>query len=228
MALILGMLGFVGGHLVLAWPPIRTKLVGVIGERGFAGIYSVLAAASLGVAISGYRSFPSYVLWNLGTAGRAAPALLMPVALMLVVLGVTSRNATAVGGEKMLAQGAAPRGIFTVTRHPFLWGVGLWAIAHLFANGDLGSLILFGGMALLAFAGMAAIDYKRAVRLGAAWDRFAAQTSLVPFAAAFRGRVIDWGGIGWVRPVAALLLYIGLLHGHRLLFGVSGLPRPPG
>jgi uncharacterized membrane protein len=226
--LILGMLGFVGGHFLLSWPPLRTKLARAFGEGGFSAVYSLFAAVSLGLAIYGYRESPPFLVWNLGVAGRWVPAIVMPLALILVVLGLTTKSATAVGGDKALAQGLAPRGIFTVTRHPFLWGVGLWALAHLAPNGDVPSLILFGGMAILAFGGMLAIDHKRAVNSGAAWQKYASDTSLVPFGAATRGRSIDWGGIGWVRPVAALFLYLALFHGHRWLFGVSALPNPAG
>ncbi len=226
--LILGMLGFVGGHFLLSWPPVRGKIVGAIGEAAFAVVYSAFAAVCLVAAVHGYRESPPYLLWNLGVAGRWVPVLVMPVALVLAVLGLTTRSATAVGGDRALAQGLAPRGIFTVTRHPFLWGVGLWALAHLAPNGDVPSLVFFGGFAVLAFGGMAAIDHKRAVKSGAAWRKYAADTSVVPFGAAARGRAIDWGGIGWVRPVAALVLYLALFHGHRWLFGVSALPHPAG
>jgi len=197
--LILGMLGFVGGHFLLSWPPVRARLVGAMGEARFSAAYAVVAAVFLGLAIYGYRESPPYLLWNLGVPGRWVPAIVMPFALILVVLGLTTKSATAVGGDKALAQGLAPRGIFTVTRHPFLWGVGLWALAHLAANGDVPSLVLFGGMAILSFGGMLAIDHKRAVKSGAAWQKYASDTSLVPFGAASRGRSIDWGGIGWAR-----------------------------
>jgi uncharacterized membrane protein len=226
--LVLGMIGFVGGHFLLSWPPLRARLVGAMGEARFSAAYAILAAVTLAVAISGYRESPPYMVWNLGVAGRWVPVIVMPFALMLAVLGLTTKSATAVGGDKALAQGLAPRGIFTVTRHPFLWGTGLWALAHLAPNGDVPSLILFGGMAILSFGGMLAIDHKRAVRSGAAWQKYASDTSLVPFGAVARGRSIDWGGIGWVRPVAALFLYLALFHGHRWLFGVSALPNPAG
>jgi uncharacterized membrane protein len=226
--LILGMLGFVGGHFLLSWPPVRSKLASAMGEARFSAAYSVAAAVFLVLAIQGYRESPPYLLWNLGLAGRWVPVIVMPFALMLAVLGLTTKSATAVGGDKALAHGLAPRGIFTVTRHPFLWGTGLWALAHLAPNGDVPSLILFGGMAVLSFGGMLAIDHKRALRSGAAWQKYASDTSLVPFGAVARGRSIDWGGIGWVRPVAGLLLYLALFHGHRWLFGVSALPNPAG
>jgi hypothetical protein len=49
--------------------------------------------------------------------------------------------------------------IARVLRHPMLVGVKLWAIAHLIANGDLGSIILFGSV--LAWAVYDRISLKR-------------------------------------------------------------------
>lgn len=47
--------------------------------------------------------------------------------------------------ESKLAQGAdIARGIVRITRHPFLWGVALWALVHFIVNGDLASVILSG------------------------------------------------------------------------------------
>jgi uncharacterized membrane protein len=215
---------FVGGHFLLSHLPVRGALAGRMGENGFLGLYSVLMAVFLAWVVLAYRAAPSVPLWSLGAAGRWIPTVVMPFALAFVVLGLTSKNVTAVGGERHW--NSPIRGVGTITRHPFLWGAGLWALAHLAANGDAASVLLFGGMAVLAFAGMRAIDHKRAVRLGADWETVTRRTSLIPFAAALAGRVrIDWAGIGWVRPVLAVALYVALMHGHRFLFGVSALPR---
>ena len=151
---------------------------------------------------------------------------LMPIALILAVIGLTTPNPTAVGGERLSDAARATRGIVTITRHPFLWGTTLWSVAHLAANGDAASVILFGGILILSLGGMAAIDHKRALRLGDTWEAFAAHTSLMPFAAAAAGRVkVDWKGIGWWRPVLGVLLYAILLYGHRWFIGVAVIPQ---
>lgn len=218
--LFFAMLGFSGGHFLLSHPPLRSRIVDRLGEQAFLGGYSLLMAAFLTWTIFAYRAAPTVWLWHFGPTGHQVPPFVMPFALVLAVVGLTSRNPTAVGGELASEARNSAKGIVTITRHPFLWGVGLWALAHLVANGDAASVILFGGMALLAFGGMKAIDYKRAVRLGSAWQSFADATSLLPFAAAMAGRSrIDWRGIGWLRPLAALVLYVILLHTHHRIFG---------
>lgn len=223
-ALILAMLGFTGGHFLFSHPPVRARIVSLIGEGAFLGAYSLLMASFLAWAVFAYKGAPHLLLWDLGPGARHVPLVVMPVALALALIGLTSRNPTAVGMQLEAESGGSTKGIVTVTRHPFLWGAGLWALAHLAPNGDAVSLILFGGMAILAFGGMKAIDYKRTVRSGNAWAAFARSTSVLPFAAALAGRTrVDWKGIGTLRPIIALALYVVLLFVHHRIFGGTPL-----
>src|SRR5262249_32253730 len=113
----------------------------------------------------------------------------------------------------------------TVTRHPVMWGFGLWAILHLAANGDGASLLLFGAVAILALLGTLAIDAKKRRRWGAAWPALARSTPHLPLRAILEGRArLDWAGIGWRTPVIAAALYLALLLLHPLIIGVSALP----
>lgn len=220
-SVFLAVLGFVGGHLLLSWPPLRRPLAGALGEAAFSALYSIVSVAFLVWLVAAYRVAPPLLVYDFGRWVNLVPIVAMPFASMLVVLGLASKNPTAVGGERLLEKGLRPAGIFTVTRHPFLSGVALWSLAHLIANGDAASIMLFGGMALLSILGMAGIDHKRAVRLGEAWNIYAAQTSRLPFAAALRrGAAIDWAGIGWLRPLVGLALYGALYVFHDRLFGV--------
>jgi uncharacterized membrane protein len=221
-ALFLATLAFVGGHFALSAPVPRKKLVAVLGERAFAGMYSLLMILMLIWVVAAYRVAPPRIVWDFGPWVNLVPILVMPFALILAVLGLVARNPTAVMGEGFLAQHASSvHGPATITRHPFLCAAALWAIVHLIANGDVASIILFGGMAGLSIGGMYAIDHKRAAKLGDAWGPFAAQTSRLPFAAALSKRTrIDWAGIGWSRPALGLVLYGVLLYYHDRLFGV--------
>jgi len=221
-AVFFAMLAFVGGHLVLSSPPVRAPLVALLGERVFAGVYSLLMILALIWVVAAYRVAPPRIVWDFGPSINLVPLVVMPFALMLAVLGLVGRNPTALMGERALAgQHGAVHGAATITRHPFLSGVALWAIAHLIANGDAASIMLFGGMAGLSIGGMYAIDHKRALKLGDTWRAFAAQTSRLPFGAALAKRTkVDWAGIGWSRPALGLVLYAVLLFYHDRLFGV--------
>jgi uncharacterized membrane protein len=113
------------------------------------------------------------------------------------------------------------RGIVRITRHPFLWGVALWALVHLIVNGDLASLIVFGSLFVLALGGTASIDAKRRRIFGEDWSRFAQTTSNVPFAAILAGRNQlrrALSEIGIVRPVIAMAAYALIFIFHGRLF----------
>jgi uncharacterized membrane protein len=102
-----------------------------------------------------------------------------------------------------------------------MWAVGLWALSHLVANGDLASVWFFGLIAALAFGGTVLIDRKKRLALGSHWQRLADATSNIPLAALAAGRTqLRWRDIGVLRPVAALLLYVVLYLAHPIFSGV--------
>lgn len=216
---------FVGGHFVLSSVNVRTALIGVLGETGFRGVYSLAAMAAMVWTVVAYGAAPRVELWPTGMGLTHVPAVLMPLACILAVAGMTTRSVTMIGGEP-LAQSPQPvAGIATVTRHPFLWAVTLWAAGHVATNGDVASLILFGGMAVLAVGGMAHIDYRRRLSLGADWGPVAMTTSVVPFQAVIQGRSrIDWRGIGWARPAGGVVLAVVLPFLHPWISGKTIVP----
>jgi len=171
-----------------------------------------------------YRPAGHVELW--GQLHFLAPAMLVLVAIavLLVVVGLATPGPTTVGAESLLRREDPARGIHRITRHPFLWGVALWAFGHLGVNGDLASLILFGSLLVLALAGTLSIDAKRKRAFGDEWDRYAAATSNVPFAAVASGRNrLRVAEIGWWRIAIAAAVYAAILYFHRSLFGVSPL-----
>ena len=128
---------------------------------------------------------PYVATWGIPEWWKPIAIILMIPAFLLAVIGLTTPNPTSVGQEGRVAR--SPEGIVRVTRHPFLIGVGMWAVVHLVANGDVASFIFFGAFAVTALAGTLSIDAKRRRALGPGWQAFAAQTSIVPFAAIVAG-----------------------------------------
>ncbi len=202
---------FVGGHFILSSVNIRNRAVAALGETGFRAFYSLIAIASMAWTVMAYRAAPEIALWQAGMALANLPVVVMPFACILAVAGLTSRSITVVGGEGMAGEPDAISGITTITRHPFLWGVTLWAIGHIAASGDAAGLVLFGGMAVLALGGMAHIDHRRHVAMGSDWGPVVMTTSVTPFLAAIQGRrPIDWRGIGWARLAGGTVLYLAM------------------
>lgn len=224
-SLIAAAAAFVAGHFILSSRGPRRALVGVLGEQQFLIVYSVIALATFVWMLAAYGDAPYLAVWNPPPILHWVPLLTMPVACFLVVGGLTTRSLTAVGGGSAEAAGgprsAAP-GIVSITRHPALWGFALWALAHLSVRGDAANMVLMLAIAILSFGGMVHIDQRREVSLGSAWGPTKMTTSLIPFAAILSGRTsLDWRGIGWYRPVAALALFVVLLYAHPWIAGVA-------
>lgn len=224
--LTLAVLAFVGGHILFAGTPLRATLVDLVGgEQRFRGVFSLYSAVTLIWVILAYAAAPYYPVWPDWRWTRYVPLVAMPFACILTVAGLTTPNVTAVAGERAAELPDPVPGIMKITRHPFLWGVALWALSHAVANGDQASLMLFGGMAVLALGGMPSLDAKTARRLGAAWGPIAMRSSIIPFAAILSGRTtLGVGEIGWARIAGGVALYCAFLLAHPWLAGKPIFP----
>ncbi|HUJ52337.1 MAG TPA: NnrU family protein [Steroidobacteraceae bacterium] len=210
-------------HFAVSGTRWRDALVARLGEGPYRGLFAVTSLVGLGWMIYAYRRAPEIPLWGPLPGLRPVAFILMCLAFLLIVIGLATPSPTQVGAEVRLTQGTATvRGIVRVTRHPFLWGVALWGLVHVAANGDLASLVFFGSLLLLAVGGTASIDAKRHRTLGTAWETFAQKTSSLPFAAIVSGRnsmAAAVREIGLVRPLVALIAYALVIVFHGRFFG---------
>jgi uncharacterized membrane protein len=142
--LILGLVIFLGTHVFTLAREPRAALVGRLGEGPYKGLYSLLALAGIvliAVGFGRYRANAWVDVWS-------PPVFTRHLALLLVWLAFVA-----------LASAYLPGRIKGALKHPMLAGVKIWALAHLLANGDLGSILLFGS--ILAWAVAARISVKR-------------------------------------------------------------------
>ena len=145
----------------------------------------------------------------------------MPLAFVLIACGYW-RNPTMVGADKLLKSEDPARGIIRITRHPLMWGIMLWAGAHLLARGDLRAVVFFGGFLLLAALGTIMIDRRK--QADPDFRRFKAVTSNIPFVAIAQGRNrIVWREIGWTRPAIGIAVFVLVFFLHPW---ISGGARP--
>ena len=222
--LALSALVFVGLHIGVAGSSLRDRLVGAVGNSAYTIGFSVASLISITWVVKAYQGAPYTPTWGMLDWWKPVAIVLMLPAFWLVVAGLTTPTPTAVGQDHLVD--APPNGIVRVTRHPFLVGVGLWGIIHLVGNGDAASLLFFATWVVVATAGPPSIDAKRRRSLGPdRWDRFAAQTSILPFGAVLGGRihlraadVLSW------RLLASIVVYAVVLAGHSRWFGVSPFP----
>jgi uncharacterized membrane protein len=175
-------------HLGISSTAIRSVLVERLGERSYQAFYSLLSFAAFAWLIVAYRRAESLPIWTTPDPVRLTVLPLVLLAFLLVVVGLTTPNPTAVGAEALFDRPNIARGILRITRNPFLWGTSLWALAHIAVTGDLASVLFFGSIATLGLLGASLLDAKKARRHGEGWERFAAVTSNVPFRAILEGR----------------------------------------
>ncbi|HSD55474.1 MAG TPA: NnrU family protein [Burkholderiales bacterium] len=214
--LALATAAFIVTHFVPS-TPLRGAVAGAIGEKAWLGLYSLAAFVTIGWMAWAYGKAPFQPLWP---GLRLLPLLLMPVALLLLVGGLMTRNPSAVMQQGALKSAEPARGMVRVTRHPVMWAIALWAATHILARGDLASLVFFGGFLLVAALGTVLIDARKARTLGEDWKRFAAVTSSVPFGAIAGGRNrLVLAEMGWRVILVALIAYVALLAVHGPLFG---------
>jgi len=206
--LVLATAAFLATHFVTS-TPLRPVLVNKLGEWPYRGVYSLVALITLGWMIWAYAAAPREPLWD---GARQITFVLMPIAFILLACGYW-RNPTMVGADKLLKSEDPARGMIRITRHPIMWGIMLWAAAHIVARGDLKSLVFFGGFLVLAALGTLAMDARK--KSNPDWPRFAAVTSHVPFVAIAQGRNrIAWREIGWLRPAIGLAVFFAVLLFH--------------
>lgn len=211
-------------HAAVAGSGLRRVLVGRFGDKAYRGGFSLASVASLWWLVAEYRGAPFRPLAQVHWALDFVPVIVMPFAFVFFVGAFTVPSPTAVGGEKHLADAEPARGLLRVTRHPFLWSVVLWAIAHLLVNIDVGSLLLFGSLGVTALRGSFDIDRKRRRSHPDEFARFERVTSNLPFAALLAGRNRLVVREVWLPLVLGLALALGAVALHPHLFGASAVP----
>jgi uncharacterized membrane protein len=208
-----------GIHAFVAGSELRWVLVQRLGQRVFAGIFSIISLASLWFLVVSYRQAGFYPLWFAPRPIHWLPLLVMPFALMLLVGAFSVPNPTAVGAEQVLQRTDAARGVLRITRHPFLWSVALWSGAHVLVTGHVAAILFFGSFLTTALRGTSSIDEKRRRTNKAEFARYAEVTSNLPFAAIIAGRNrLAWSEL-WVPAVIAALLLAVITHFHQRWFG---------
>jgi uncharacterized membrane protein len=138
LVMIVGLSLFLGAHTLPTQRQLRAWSIATLGEGGYKfgyALVSILGIALIAWGFAHYRATGWIDVWNPPKALKHITVALMLPAVILVVAAFLRGH------------------IYTALKHPMLAGVKLWAAAHLLANGDLGSIILFG-----SFLGWAVFD----------------------------------------------------------------------
>lgn len=206
---------FLVSHSLTNRTALRRPAEALLGRLGFTLAYSVLSLALLSWIILAYAAAPTWVLWDQARWMRWVPAIAMLPACLALAAGMATPNPFSIGPGGRGFNPARP-GLLRLTRHPLLWGLALWAGAHIVPNGDVAALMVFVPLLLLALVGPKVLDAKRRRTLGARWEDMAALTG--------RPRWIMLREIGLWRLLAGMALYGALIALHPMAIGVSPAP----
>ncbi len=179
--LVSGLVIFFGVHLFTEARQARAKLIGRIGERPYKGLYALVSLAGFVLIVVGMGRTGTVALWTPPDWGRTVAIWLMPLAFVL------------------LAAFLVPGNLRRLTAHPMLWGVTLWALAHLLANGDLAGVLLFASFGAYSLFSMRS-QTARGARPSTRKRPYAYDAATVAL-----GLLLYWGFFAW----------------HGTLFGVA-------
>jgi len=182
LLLILGLTLFIGTHLLREFG-LRRVLKQKLSKAAYMTVYSLLAVSGLVLIVLGKANAPFIMLWQPLFALQWLTILLMIPAFILVVAGNLPTS-------YMRAQ----------VRHPMLLGVVIWGAAHLWSNGDLASLLLFGSLCVWAIFKLITLrnEYDPDLKPSLKWDGIAVLAGFLVF------------------------LVVGVYHGQ--IFGIGVIP----
>ena len=171
-------------------PQWRERTIKRMGVHAWRGVYSLLSIASLVLLIYAFSASRSVtpMLYTPPMFTTHITLTLMLIAMILLMASILPAGKIAVW-----------------VKHPMVTSVKVWAFAHLLSNGELNSVLLFGGF--LIWAVLVRISAKRRTRAGekVVRDFVSTQYDIASV-------------IGGIALYAVILLYL-----HQMLIGVSPL-----
>ncbi len=226
-AIALWALLFFGTHLLISSRAVRPRLIALVGEQLYPGIYSLVALATFIplVLAFAHQKHSGEMLWNLRDVApvRWLVWLLMLFALIIFVASFITPNPGSIGAQGSAKTGAA-RGVLKISRHPGLVAFSIFGLAHALMNGFVGDVIFFGSFPALSIIGGWHQDARKEKELGASYQQLEGCTSFFPGLALIQGRQhwtsadTPWLAIGIGVVLTALILWL-----HPRLFGGNPL-----
>ena len=142
--LILGVFLWIGVHLFPSvMPGARASLIEKLGEGPYKGLFALDLVIAILLMVFGWRSAMPEYWYTPPLAGTPAVTFAL-VAIAFVLMGAAN----------------APTNLKRRLRHPMLTGVIVWSVAHLLANGDSRSVVLFGGLGIWAVIAIFTINNR--------------------------------------------------------------------
>lgn len=144
--LISGIIMFFGMHLIPGSVAFRRKLITGLGETVYQGLFAVISLVGFVLIIFGKSKVGFQPIYDPPDWTIHVAAVLMAISFIFLASVYLKSN------------------IKRFTAHPMLWGVTFWSCAHLLANGDLASILLFGSFGIYSLYDMYSANKRGATR----------------------------------------------------------------
>jgi uncharacterized membrane protein len=216
LAILALWLAFAVTHIAMSSLRLRPRLVGTLGERGFLGLYSLVALATfiplVHIYFANRHAGPELWSSDFGVISLWLIYLGMGLALVLAVSGLVAPSPALLG-----ASGAKLRGVHLITRHAFFMGVALFGILHVIANGFASDLAFFGGFPVFVLVGARHQDQRKLAGGDPEFRAFHDRTAFLPFTGPETASGLR--DFSRVAVVVGVLLTVLLRVFHDTLFG---------
>jgi len=219
LIIVLLWLAFAVSHMLLSSLELRPRVVDLLGEKAFMGVYSLIALATFVPMVSVYfgNKHSGPLLWSIALTPpiEMGMTLVMGVAVILLVAGVITPSPVAM--TVTTDRPVEVKGIHYITRHAVFMAVGLFGIVHLIANGFASDIAFFAGFPIFSIVGCLHQDRRKLVTDSERYARFHAATPLIPFTGRQTLR-----GLRELSPIAYGLgigLAVALRYFHAQWFG---------
>lgn len=185
---LLGWIFFAGTHIGLSAEPVRSNLIGKMGEKGFQGIYSLIALLGFAILIAGYvisdaSAEPVFDIASTASWMVHLSELIMFIAFILFFSGFITPSPTGMAPMEPEA-----KGIVRITRHPVNVAFALFGLSHVMTNRTPADWLFYLGFFLFGFLGSAHQDRKKIKQRGEKFNAFIETTSIIPFLAILSGK----------------------------------------
>ena len=174
---------FAATHLAFSSLTLRPRLVGVLGEGGFLGVYSLIALGTFVPMVTIYfqNKHAGTMLWSVAVTPpvEALITLAMVLAFVIIVAGLMAPSPSALNAPKK--EPVVVRGVHYITRHAVFMAAGIFGLVHLIPNGFASDIAFFAGFPIFAVIGCMHQDKRKLVTDKERYADFHAATPLIPF-----------------------------------------------
>ena len=208
---------FASSHMLLSSRAIRARLVGRLGDLRFRIVYSTVALVFFAPLLYYYFTHlhAGPLLWSAPDSDAVEFLLVLAnaVGFVMAVAGVMTPSPASITGVPL----DEPRGVHRITRHAVFMGMGIWALAHLVANGFASDVAFFGGIVVFVLVGSWHQDRRKLAAGDPRFARFHAATTFLPFTG--RGAL---RGLMELPPLAVIIGVVVALFARYLHPSIGG------